>query len=814
MIDTRSKTILLMRDDYPGCEAAECDFIRETLEGHGYIVREITVSEFLSMPCMIGFKSFLLVIPGARSLPVSTMEKLREFIESAGSALFIGGPLYYDLVVREDGKFVKKPLENELDAAMPIDGHYIREGICPSYKTYDAKRVTTLKPSPGQDIFGGGLKIPAEFPDGINVTIPCETGSHFWRSSNRCRFIPLAECFSNQETDPVKRGLRGGRRGAFAFIELERTNGIGYQGKFDYGIVENTAVGSAVAMIGARCGLEKLDGADELLCNIADKLLDGLYLMNGGADGIRYREGESVNLGAEIMNTSRSFREVTLRITAGGKAFERGLLLSPRSMKTVDLTEVEPFDGEVVCELIESGRIADRIASSVSIEVPAEVTDPAEFVKASGDHFELDGRRWYMAGINYWSTYSPAREKSDYWRGMFELSNYNPETVEGDLAYAAELGLNCLLTRVDFTDLDLALHGLRDFLWRCERHGLRVWLAFRGYCSRYYDKRAVERLFELVHIKNNPTVMALDLEWESAGDMRNSLIRDDFSDEWESWLIKTYGSLGKAEEKLGKLAKNRFGYAGFPTGRTLETAKAMRHFTADSIDAAWEKLTPHLRSLIPNQLLTFRTGSACPDTRSQAGRFIDFSALETYDLPCFGDLSDPENAKKSAARIVCLTKAEQFENGGKPVVWAEYGRSVCGTKWAKKLLYDHDSQCYLESELEAQKLYNGTMESAMSGANIAGSAPWWWCGGFRFTEMADFGYLTPDGLMNESGRSYIEFCERMKAHTDTRPVEVVRGNVDEYPSKDAFIREICVPAAIKASEDGRQIAVETEYEEI
>ena len=54
MIDTRSKTILLMRDDYPGCEAAECDFIRETLEGHGYIVREITVSEFLGMPCMIG----------------------------------------------------------------------------------------------------------------------------------------------------------------------------------------------------------------------------------------------------------------------------------------------------------------------------------------------------------------------------------------------------------------------------------------------------------------------------------------------------------------------------------------------------------------------------------------------------------------------------------------------------------------------------------------------------------------------------------------------------------------------------------------
>ncbi len=815
MTDTRSKTILLLRDNYPGCEAAECDFIESTLEGHGYTVRGVTVKELLNMPCMIGFKSFLLIVPGARSLPVSTMEKLREFIESAGSVLFVGGPLFYDLVEQEDGKFVKKPLENELDAAMPIEGHYVREGICPSYKTFDAKRIKSLKTAPGQNIFDGKLVIPTEFSDGISVTIPCETGSRFWRSGNKCRFIPLVDCYSEPESDPLKRGLRNGRRGAFAFIELERTNGVGYQGKFDYGLVENTAVGSAAAMIGARCGIEKISGADKLLISVADKLLDGLYLMSGGADGIRYRVGETVRLGAGIMNTSRRFREVSLRITVGEKLFERELLLSPRSMKSVDIAELpEAPDGEVVCELIESGRVADSITSRISLEKPVPVNDPEKFVRVEGDHFTLSGRRWYMAGINYWSTYSPAREKSDYWRGQFDLSNYDPAVIEGDLAYAAELGLNCLLTRIDFTDLDLVIHGLRDFLWRCEKHGLRVFLAFRGYCSRFYDERAVERLFSLVHIKNNPTVMALDIEWESANDMRNSCIRDDFSDEWENWLIRHYGSVEKAAEKLGELKKNRFGYVGFPTVRTPETAKTLRHFMADSIDAAWEKFVSPLRKLIPNQLLTFRTGCSCPDTRSQAGRFIDFSALETYDLPCYGDLSDPENAKKAAARIVCATKAEQYENGGKPVVWAEYGRSVCGTKWAKKLIYDHENQKYHESELEAQKRYNSTMESAMLEANAAGSAPWWWCGGFRFTEMADFGYLTPDGLMNESGRSYIEFCREMKTHTDERPVEVVRGNVDRFPSKDAFIREVCVPAALDAIDNNRKLAVQTEYEDM
>ena len=569
-------------------------------------------------------------------------------------------------------------------------------------------------------------------------------------------------------------------------------------------------------MIGARCGIEKISGADKLLISVADKLLDGLYLMNGGADGIRYRVGETVRLGAEIMNTSVRFREVSLRITVGEKLFERELLLSPRSMKSVDLAELpEAPDGEVVCELIESGRVADSITSRISLEKPVPVNDPEKFVRVEGDHFTLSGRRWYMAGINYWSTYSPAREKSDYWRGQFDLSNYDPAVIEGDLAYAAELGLNCLLTRVDFTDLDLVIHGLRDFLWRCEKHGLKVWLAFRGYCSRFYDERAVERLFSLVHIKNNPTVMALDLEWESANDLQNGIIRADFTDEWENWLIHNYGSIDKAEERLGILGKDRFGYTNFPAARnTLEVAKALRHFNADLIDSAWARLTPHLRKFIPNQLLSFRCGSACPDMRAQAAGFIDFSALETYDVPCYGDLSNPENARKAAARIVCGTKIEQYENGGKPVVWAEYGRSVCGTKWAKKLIYDHENQKYLKSEIEAQLLNNSTMESAMLEANVAGSAPWWWCGGFRFTEMADFGYLTPDGLMNESGRNYIEFCRKMKTHVDERPVEVVRGNVDKSMTKEFFMRDICVPAAIKAIDDGRQIAVVTEYEEI
>ena len=162
------------------------------------------------------------------------------------------------------------------------------------------------------------------------------------------------------------------------------------------------------------------------------------------------------------MNTSRDFREVVCRIRVGAKQYERELLLSPRSIKSVDIAEFpaeELVDGEVLTEIIESGRTADLIKAPISLEAPEKASDSDSFVKVDGKYFSLGKRRWYMAGINYWSTNSPAREKSDYWRGQFELSNYNPEIVEGDLAYAEELGLNCLLTRIDFTDLDLAVHG-------------------------------------------------------------------------------------------------------------------------------------------------------------------------------------------------------------------------------------------------------------------------------------------------------------------------------------------------------------------
>ena len=390
-----------------------------------------------------------------------------------------------------------------------------------------------------------------------------------------------------------------------------------------------------------------------------------------------------------------------------------------------------------------------------------------------------------------------------------------------------KLGLNCLLTRVDFTDLTRVRHGLRDFLIRCKNHGLYVWLAFvKATVSKHYCEEAIEELFKLAPIKDNPTVMAIDLEWESANDYFNPVVSEEFNDEWQGWLERKYGSIGQAEVALEIcFNRDRFGYVCVPPMTSKMIARDYRHYVDDSINNSWSQLSKHLRGMIPNQMLTFRSGAAVHRGKAQAAEYIDFSALEIYNLDGYYsgyDIDrDPIDSQRAVGYCVCASLIQQHETNGKPVVWAEYGRSACGIKWHNKLIYDHENQSYTAHEVAEQTAYNDIILSAIRKASCAGSAPWWWCGGFRFTELADFGYVMPDGLLTKSGIRYVEFCNEMKtiysqATDDKRDNELeyrIEGDIDEYiGGKTEFVKNVCVPAYLDANKSGMKISIQTRYE--
>jgi len=86
--------------------------------------------------------------------------------------------------------------------------------------------------------------------------------------------------------------------------------------------------------------------------------------------------------------------------------------------------------------------------------------------------------------------------------------------------------------------------------------------------------------------------------------------------------------------------------------------------------------------------------------------------------------------------------------------------------------------------------------------------------------MADLGIMNTNGLLTQSGREYVAFCQRMIEQTenpsiDNQEVLCVHGNIDDYPAgKDAFVRQVCIPAYRIAKEKNMRLEIQTEYDEI
>ncbi len=820
-------------------------YIENALIKAGYFVKAITVEE-LSGDHVGNIhinRGFMLVVPSCKTLPIDIAPMLKRFMESAGGVLFTGGPLFYDLVKKnENNRFEKSAFEDTLDGNMASGKVFVREGIAPFYKTFAAKNIKHISLSPNQSIFNGKLSF-AESVSDKTVSIPCETGvSSLFDNDTLCRFIPLAECSDLSESekadaDIFKLGRKNGNRGLFSFIELEKTYGCGHLGKSFFGSVESTAVGSAVASIGCHCKLLEIEGIENLIAAIAHSFNRGLYLFNAGADGLRYYKNECINIGGEIFNMADDFKKVLLkiRIKASGEelVFAQEKLVCPHSIAKISFGNVAEAlrangvfigkESDIISELWFNGEKIDEIKSYFSFEKPEECHDATKYICADGDKFRLGNKHWYMAGMNYWNTYNTALEASNYWKGMFDKSNYDPKNIENDLEYIEKLGLNCLLTRVDFTDIDNVKHGVRDFLIRCEKHGLRVMLAItKATKTKYYCKEAVEEFFKQIPIANNPTVMALDIEWESVSDHYNQNIIGDFDDEWQDWIVSRYGSVEQAEKALKvKFVRSIYGYINCP-GTTIECAKEFRAFSLDAVNKSWASLCKHLRPLVPHQMLTFRHGASHSKGKAQAVDYMDFTPLETYGIFGFDTNENPDRIQTCVGALVSCSIIQKNESGGKPVVWAEYGRSLCGVKWTKgSFAYDHENMKYLDERIEEQLLYNSHFLDAIEECGCAGSAPWWWCGGFRFSELADFGYMNPSGLLCESGIQYAKFCEKMKKklENDVQPANehldeyILKGNPDNYfYGKETFIKEECVPAYINAKKLGKKLNIITTYD--
>ncbi len=842
MINREQNTVILLEDRTPEMNFEELSFIKKCITDMGYFVKSLRISEWLNMiasgQSFPNFYSDVMIVPNCRNLPLETKEVLKYYNENHGSLIFIGGPLYYNHVEFKDGKFITHDSPNNtLDANFASERPYVRSGVAPLYKVYPTKNVKSLKTRVDQNIFNGSL----ELSETIDAIIPCQT-NHGWGydTGANCRFISLVDCIKNCDSNNlIELGQDNGNSGSFAFIELENTKGIGYEGKVNYGMVESVQIGSAVAHIGYSDGIHNIVGADNLLKSLISQLKKGIYLFEAGCKGIRFRRNDEVVFGAKIMNTTNVFKNVNIKfeIQIGENKYCKDYKkqISPKSISDISFTKTfEEFvsnglkyneDYTIDVTLCENENIIDKIESVYSFESIINVTDKSEFVSADKDKFVYRGKPWYLAGINYWPLNNQSKEKADYWYGFCDSSNYNPVIIEKDLTFMEKLGLNCIVFRIDFSDLENSIHGLRDLIIRACRHNIKIGISMpKAIASRYYNEQAVEYLFSKVNITNNPTIAYIDVEWESANDgFGNDITKVswEYNDEWNKWLCDRYETIENAEKTLGvELEKDIYGYAAIPNLMLVENCKVTAEvceFVNASVDYYWSRMYSHLKTLLPNQMITFRYGGAYPKGRTQAGKYLDFGSLEIYDFNGF-DTFDEEGCRDNCVGLcVAATEIYRFETDyEQPVVWAEYGRSACGIKWHNELFYDRKNMKYLEKEVNYQTLYNRYMEETVEETKCAGTAPWWWCGGFRYTELADFGYVMPDGSLTQSGKNYVAFCEKMKkkiCEEDNRDVYVAEGRVyDYFEGKNDMLKEIGVRAYKESKKSNKRLIMKSKYD--
>ena len=751
------KTIVLLTDERPEFDRDSAIEIGRFLQENGYFVYECTVHEFMEKN--LALLGAMLILPHAQSVPAEIAQALKQYWLQGGQVLALGGPLFCDLIEEDNGVYVKKELPySVLDAQHSgKTGDIVIEGLVPTYKVYLEQSVTTLMTESQQVTH---VNVVLAEPESVVCPVARPAGSGF-QMEHRSRFLPLLQV-------KAETGRADGRRGAAAFLMLNDTRGhLRFTNGSRPGSASATVMGSSIGCIGLRTQkLMDIAGIPQLILDMVHTMLRGLYLYEAGAAKFVYSPKETGILGAKVLNTTQDFVEVKVRFKIkknGANIFvqEEKVLALPRTYAecSINFDLADEGDYLVETELLVDDVVVDVIHQDICVHVyrPGK---QEEFVCVKGRDFILGGKQWNLFGINYWPLYFPGFEREDYWMGWLDKSNYDPLEVERDLQLLEDMGMNCLFTRLDGNILGRSVEQLKDFMLRIERHHMKLSISYPNATNPlYYSPQAFRALEEKACLYQNPTLFGHDLVWEPGHQFFMENYLPLWRDGWVKWIKERYGNIENAEQDWGVLIDRREdGTIVTPPKSQLEfdgpwriKICAFRRFLDDYLSRIWNDTVSDIRSVDPDHIVGYRMGCFYKDTGptlTATNKHIDYSSLEGYSF-----MEDEDGRYASQ----CVTKVSQMLTGGKPVVWVEYGSNLIGTSgnsaWSA-LKWQRDTLMPPAYRYEEQKRYFEQFFRMFRACDIAGSAPWWFAGGFRRVECSDCGIVNPDGTLRPVAESY------------------------------------------------------------
>lgn len=495
------------------------------------------------------------------------------------------------------------------------------------------------------------------------------------------------------------------------------------------------------------------------LGQVAGRMRSPVFLKEGGSEFFTVFPEQTVRVGARVLNLgagSVTNLQVLLSVIdqREGKLKHRHQQLVAVPAGATETIETQwkpvewPSQGCVVAvQLLADGQVIDELYHELHRWQPKA---QPQFIEARDGGLWLDGQRWKAHGVNYLpaSGIGVANEYFEFWLGR---GAYDPEVIERDLRRIQAMGLNAVSAFIYHRDLG-AQH-LLDFLFRCERLGLRVNLSLRPGTPMDFRWNEMKALIEHYRLAENDTVFAYDLAWEPSHFDHNHQQRS-YASPWKEWVAQRYGTIEAAQQAWGEgrsksqspTAKRG---AGEVEGLAVPTMQEItqdgpwrkrvvdyRTFLDDLLRRKYAEARRLVRSIDPHHPVSFRMQHAGDPTYNAEGMLpYDFyglaGAVDLWEPEAYGRIGDWDQVKGG-----CFTAAyARLCDPSKPVVWAEMGYNVWdmnrGAPAAAKL--DFAARYYRD-------FYRMLRESGADGVFF-----WWYPGGFRLNENSDFGILNPDG---------------------------------------------------------------------
>jgi len=501
----------------------------------------------------------------------------------------------------------------------------------------------------------------------------------------------------------------------------------------------------------------------DLITALAKRMLDGVFLDEGGAQSHAYFQGEKVNLGAEVINLGAADSgplTVHIRVSRDREALldrQFELNVPAGESRTVECPwapgRFEHDEYDVTVELLRQGTVIDCLGHQIGIWQPKP--KPVFMTAHDGDLW-LGDQRWYAHGVNYMPSSGIASEDGPYFEYWLDPQPYDPEVIERDLKLIQQMGMNMVSVFIDHRSV--GSRNLLDLLRRCEKHGLLVNLSLRPGTPMDFRWPEMRDIIETCHLAENDTVFAYDLAWEPAWGSYES--RQRWDPEWARWIVERYGSLGNAEKDWGFPCPRADGNLTSPSdaqvsrdGQWRVMVAAYRRFLDDLLSKRHTQAARLMRSVDPNHLISFRMSIAGDPTVPSATMAYDFRGLaKSMDLMCpegYGRIGDWERVKEgrfTADYARCMAP-------GRPVMWAEFGCSV----WDMTRLSQNPDR------LKFQAQFYRDFYRMLGESHVSGSVCWWFPGGFRVGENSDFGIINPDGTFRETSEVIRDISGAMKA---------------------------------------------------